>query len=72
MRIVLDSNAYSNLKRGHRPVVELVRGAEEVLLPLIVIGELLYGFRNGSQRQRNVRELFECRQTRIQIRRPSE
>lgn len=57
MRILLDSNAYSHLKRGHGPVVELVRGAEEVLLPLIVIGELLYGFRNGSQLTRNVREL---------------
>ena len=57
MRILLDSSAYSHLKRGHRQVTELVRASEEVLLSLVVIGELLYGFRNGSRLERNVREL---------------
>lgn len=57
MRILLDSSAYSHLKRGHRRVAELVRASEEVLLPLVVIGELLYGFRNGSRLEGNVREL---------------
>ena len=57
MRILLDSNAYSHLKRGHRRIAELVRGSEEILLPFVVIGELLYGFRNGSRLERNVREL---------------
>ena len=57
MRILLDSNAYSHLKRGHRRIAELVRGSEEILLPFVVIGELLYGFRSGSRLERNVREL---------------
>ena len=57
MRVLLDSNAYSNLKRGHHRIVEIVRNSEEVLLPLVVIGELLYGFRNGSRPDRNAREL---------------
>ena len=57
MRILLDSNAYSHLKRGHHRIVEIVRGSEEILLPLVVIGELLYGFRNGSRAGRNTREL---------------
>ena len=57
MRVLLDSNAYSNLKRGHHRIVEIVRGSEEILLPLVVIGELLYGFRNGSRPDRNAREL---------------
>lgn len=57
MKILLDSNAYSHLKRGHRPIAELVRRSEEILLPFIVIGELLYGFRHGSRLERNVREL---------------
>ena len=56
-RILLDSSAYSHLKRGHRRVAELVRASEEILLSLVVIGELLYGFRNGSRLERNVREL---------------
>ena len=57
MRVLLDSNAYSHLKRGHRQVAEIVRRSEEVLLSTIVIGELLYGFRKGSRLDRNVREL---------------
>ncbi len=57
MRILLDSNAYSHLKRGHEPVTELVRRSEAILMPFIVIGELLYGFRNGSRLQRNLSEL---------------
>lgn len=57
MRVLLDSNAYSHLKRGHRRVADLVRDCEEILLPLVVIGELLYGFRTGSRLDRNLREL---------------
>ena len=57
MRVLLDSNAYSNLKRGHHRIVEIVRDSEAILLPLVVIGELLYGFRNGSRQNRNTREL---------------
>ena len=57
MRLLLDSNAYSHLKRGHRPIAEIVRGSAAILVPLVVIGELLYGFRNGSRFERNVREL---------------
>ena len=57
MRILLDSSAYSHLKRGHRRVAELVRASEEVLLPLVVIGESLYGFRNDLRLERNVRAL---------------
>ena len=57
MRILLDANAYSHLKRGHDRLVEIVRSSEQILLPLVVIGELLYGFRNGSRPERNTREL---------------
>jgi len=57
MKILLDSNAYSHLKRGHPPVAELLRRSEEVFLSAIVAGELLYGFRQGSHFVRNLREL---------------
>ncbi len=57
MRILLDSNAYSQLMRGSQQVAEIVRTAEEVLLSAIVVGELLYGFRNGTRFERNVSEL---------------
>lgn len=57
MRVMLDTNAYSQLKRGHHRVADLLRDAEQVLLSFIVIGELLYGFRKGSRQDRNMREL---------------
>ena len=57
MRILLDSSAYSHLKRGHRRIAEIVRRCEEIRLPLVVIGESLYGFGNCSLLERNVREL---------------
>ena len=57
MRVLLDSNAYSQLIRGSHQVSEIVRTAEEVLLSAVVVGELLYGFRRGSRYERNIAEL---------------
>ena len=57
MRLLLDSNAYSLLMRGHEQVGELVRMAEEVLLSAVVVGELMYGFRRGSYFERNLADL---------------
>ncbi len=57
MRVLLDSNAYSNLMRGDSRIAELARQSEEVLLSAIVVGELMYGFRGGSRFERNMSEL---------------
>lgn len=57
MRRLLDTNAYSAFKRGHPDVVQLVRQSEEILLSSVVVGELLFGFRNGSRFERNRTEL---------------
>ena len=57
MKILLDTNAYSHLKRGHRRVAALVRRSEEIFLSAIIIGELLYGFRQGSRIDQNIEEL---------------
>ena len=57
MRVLLDSSAYSQLMLGREQVSRIVRGAEEVLLPAVVLGELLYGFRHGSRYERNVRDM---------------
>ncbi|HET6362106.1 MAG TPA: type II toxin-antitoxin system VapC family toxin [Gemmatimonadota bacterium] len=57
MRILLDTNAYSALMRGVAEVADRVRRAERVLVSPIVIGELLYGFRNGSRNEENTRQL---------------
>ncbi|HYU33615.1 MAG TPA: type II toxin-antitoxin system VapC family toxin [Thermoanaerobaculia bacterium] len=57
MKVLLDTNAYSALRRGQELVVERVRRSEEVLLSMVVVGELLYGFRNGSRYEENARAL---------------
>ena len=57
MRILLDSNAYSMLMRGHAEVAELVRRSEDVLLSAVVLGELMYGFRSGSRFDQNASDL---------------
>ena len=57
MKILLDSNAYSLWKRGHEHIAELVRSSRGILVPIVVVGELLYGFRSGSRPENNAREL---------------
>ena len=59
MRVLLDTNAYSALMRGHPAVAGLVRRSQEVLLSTVVAGELLYGFRCGSRFERNLHEIEE-------------
>lgn len=56
MNVLLDTSAYSELKRGNDAVAKLVRDSEEILLSAVVVGELLYGFRRGSRLERNVDE----------------
>ncbi len=57
MKILLDSNAYSLLVRGHEQVANLVREAEQMLFSPIVAGELLYGFRHGAYSEQNISQL---------------
>ena len=56
MKILLDTNAYSELKRGHTGVAYLVRRAERIYLSAVVAGELLYGFKMGRRHDQNLRE----------------
>ena len=57
MRILLDSNAYSAFMRGNEEVRDLIQAAEEVLVSAIVVGEQLFGFRQGASYERNLTEL---------------
>lgn len=57
MKLLLDTNAYTALFRGHESVAARVRRAEHVLVSAIVVGELLFGFRNGSRYETNNEEL---------------
>ena len=57
MRILLDSNAYSEFMRGKHRVREVVQGAEEILLSAVVVGEQLYSFRQDQRFEQNFAEL---------------
>ena len=57
MRILLDTNAYSGFMRGSHEVRDLILEAEEVLLSAVVVGEQLYGFRQGMRLEQNLAEL---------------
>ena len=57
MTVALDTNAYSNFMRGVPERVRLVRTAERIYLPLIVLGELRAGFAAGSREQENLETL---------------
>src|SRR5450432_3405275 len=53
MRIAVDSNRYTDFCRDDKHAIEVIRAAEEIFLPLIVLGELRGGFAHGSRRDHN-------------------
>jgi tRNA(fMet)-specific endonuclease VapC len=57
MRFILDTNAYVALMQGHPGVAGRVRRAERIYVSAIVAGELIFGFRNGSRCEENMRDL---------------
>jgi len=53
-RICLDTSAYGLLMRGDVGLRTRLEEADEVLLPVTVLGELHAGFRMGSRREENL------------------
>lgn len=53
MKIALDTNAYSSLARGESPVSDHMRTADRVAIPVVVMGELRFGFLNGAKPESN-------------------
>jgi predicted nucleic acid-binding protein len=56
MRILLDTNAYSDWRR-YAKWNRTISSANEVLLPAIVLGELRYGFHGSSKATENESKL---------------
>lgn len=56
-KILLDTNAYSGLRRGDEAVLEAICQAEALYMSSIVLGELQVGFRGGQRYDTNLREL---------------
>jgi len=60
VKLVLDTNIYSDYAEGLPAVVEfLATHGDDIFLPSIVLGELSYGFMNGSRQRFNERKLQE-------------
>lgn len=51
--ILLDTSAYSALRRGHSEIAQLMRQVDRIVVNPIVLGELLGGFRQGKHRHKN-------------------
>jgi tRNA(fMet)-specific endonuclease VapC len=57
MKLLLDTNAYSDFMRGDASRVEIIRSAANILMPLIVLAELRAGFASGNQELKNAASL---------------
>ncbi len=57
MKLALDTNAYGALGEGDPRLAGDVRRAAIVGLPIIVLGELWFGFLNGSKLHQNTESL---------------
>jgi tRNA(fMet)-specific endonuclease VapC len=57
VKLALDTNAYRALGEGDQRLAEDVRRADAVGLPVVVLGELWFGFMNGSKLHENTEML---------------
>jgi predicted nucleic acid-binding protein len=67
-RLLLDTTAYSAMRRGDRRLVGPLAEASEIVLNPVVVGELVYGFVGGrleEQNRRLLREFLESDRVRV-------
>jgi len=57
MKLLLDTSAYVEFKRNVVEVVEIIVRAELILFSPVILGELLFGFRNGTRFKENMDDL---------------
>lgn len=57
MKILLDTSAYVAFKLNNEEIVEVITSSDEIIFSPVVMGELLYGFRNGTKYKQNMDEL---------------
>jgi len=54
MKILIDTNAVTALKLGNATVLQTLEEADIVLISVVVLGELYFGYANGSKEQENL------------------
>lgn len=52
-RILLDTSAYSGFNRGDERLIDYFKPERELLVPLVVVGELRAGFALGNKQHEN-------------------
>ena len=57
MKIMLDTSGYVGFKRNAVEVVEIIVKAELIVFSPVVLGELMFGFRNGTRFKENMDDL---------------
>jgi tRNA(fMet)-specific endonuclease VapC len=57
--VAIDTNAYAAFKRGDEVILEVLRHADDILVSITVLGELLAGFAAGTREARNRLELAD-------------
>ena len=57
VKLALDTNAYKALGEGNQQLAEEARTADAVGLPMIVLGELWFGFMSGTKLRQNAATL---------------
>jgi tRNA(fMet)-specific endonuclease VapC len=58
MRLILDTNVYSDYAEGKPEVVNIIaRKAQEICFPAIVLGKLYYGFGKSSRKKLNEQKI---------------
>ncbi len=57
MKILLDTNAYVHFKQNKKDVVDTIISASTILFSPVVLGELMFGFRNGTKFNKNMNDL---------------
>lgn len=66
--VVLDTSAYCYAMRGDATIIAVLRRVDKILLPAIVIGELIAGFRIGSKEDKNREQLLSfLREERVSV-----
>jgi len=57
VKIMLDTSAYVGFKRNAIEAVEIIVKAELIIFSPVVMGELMFGFRNGTRFKENMDDL---------------
>lgn len=57
MKYLLDTSAYIGFKRNIPELVRTIVDAERILFSAIALGELMFGFRNGTKFRENMTDL---------------